>query len=234
MDGKIFVTVESCKQVLSYDIHGVDPKCYDTPYDAHGCGIIIHEGADCTAPGRPYYKFDAIQEDPWRTAKYKSSDATYHHGATAKDVEIYTGLGAHDIAGKTLVIYDYNGHALACSQLLPVKVLYTPHLVPFHDSHGKSSCTSGEIYVSTTNRHQLLSYDLHGVDPRCSETEFIPKKGCAIRIHDGESCNDIGESLWNEDEVKPDPWWEVRYYAVLEIGRRAKESAFSPACLRRM
>eukprot|EP00929_Paragymnodinium_shiwhaense_P057591 TRINITY_DN2882_c0_g1_i8.p1 TRINITY_DN2882_c0_g1~~TRINITY_DN2882_c0_g1_i8.p1 ORF type:complete len:699 (-),score=91.61 TRINITY_DN2882_c0_g1_i8:158-2254(-) len=151
---------------------------------------------------------ELLKKNPWNKVKYSAVgyQAQYEH------VPVYAGLGAPDVNGKTVVVYNAMGDRMACSTLEPVKVLYAPHLAPY-PGHKTDFCVDGEIYVSTKDRHQILTYELEGVDPRCSSKERLRDGRCSIRIHEGEDCIAAGEPYWVLGKNKDDPWNEVRYYA---------------------
>eukprot|EP00929_Paragymnodinium_shiwhaense_P059988 TRINITY_DN29_c0_g1_i4.p1 TRINITY_DN29_c0_g1~~TRINITY_DN29_c0_g1_i4.p1 ORF type:complete len:709 (+),score=67.71 TRINITY_DN29_c0_g1_i4:1079-3205(+) len=230
--GYVLIVVEHGTQFLWYDLHGVDPKCADYSrhniYSYYGCGIAIHEGMECSLPSKTFYDSTVVKHDPWKVAKYRADG----HEAEGKDLKVYTGLSGKDIDGKSLVIYDYAGHAVACSPIVRVKLLYAPDLTRYpraggddDDDFGAESgrCLAARFYIRTVDRHQVLSYKLHGVDTRCSKDfettcstckkKKLADKACTIRIHEGDSCFLVGDSLWNKAELQEDPWDDVRYYA---------------------
>eukprot|EP00929_Paragymnodinium_shiwhaense_P007591 TRINITY_DN1114_c0_g1_i8.p1 TRINITY_DN1114_c0_g1~~TRINITY_DN1114_c0_g1_i8.p1 ORF type:complete len:851 (-),score=75.67 TRINITY_DN1114_c0_g1_i8:13-2565(-) len=207
MDGYIMLSTKDCTQVLSYRLHGVDPECSKPGYgNEDACTIQVHEGETCDRPDKVYYK-KHVATNPWTKVRYTSTRYRAEH----EHVPVDAGLEADDVWGKTVVVYDSKGHQMACSRLERAKVAYAPRLAPYPGTE-TDLCIHGDIYLSTEKRSQTLTYDLTGVDPRCSTTDRLEEGRCSIRIHEGKDCSSAGKPFWIHGNNEYDPWNHVRYY----------------------
>eukprot|EP00929_Paragymnodinium_shiwhaense_P011763 TRINITY_DN1179_c0_g1_i4.p1 TRINITY_DN1179_c0_g1~~TRINITY_DN1179_c0_g1_i4.p1 ORF type:complete len:677 (-),score=107.72 TRINITY_DN1179_c0_g1_i4:300-2240(-) len=216
ISGYVIVKTDHYDQHLSYDVKGVDPACQETDHYGYGygpkykCGINIREGKKCSYPGKTLYDYASEASDPWLKVHYKSVEYKAKGKAVVKSKVL-----PHEIGGKVLVMHDSMGDRYACSPLVPVTMLYTPHFDIYPDAD-PWYCLGGKVTVKTIDNYQILSYELHDIDPGCKEQDWIddlPENGCGIRIHEGEYCSQIGEPYYDNTHLAKDPWLKVRYYA---------------------
>jgi len=57
-----------------------------------------------------------------------------------------------------------------------------------------------------------MSYSLFG-GTECEVAPDCVANGCGIQIHQGNSCDQVGEHVYNTDQLVDDPWLPVRYQA---------------------
>eukprot|EP00929_Paragymnodinium_shiwhaense_P071721 TRINITY_DN3643_c0_g1_i10.p1 TRINITY_DN3643_c0_g1~~TRINITY_DN3643_c0_g1_i10.p1 ORF type:complete len:812 (+),score=110.94 TRINITY_DN3643_c0_g1_i10:298-2436(+) len=229
VSGKIHVRSEGGYQMLSYDLHDIDHSCglkdkFSHPYS---CGIQIHAGWDCQATGDKLWNGkDDYHQDPWHIVRYHA------HGRNAKAhyVKLKTGYSMKDVIFRTVVVYDSYGKPIACSKLLAATHLVTEHhivayppkpIVCVHHPcvQPKPWDVSGDFDVTWYGDGKVVvAWRLNGVDPRCSEGDLHlhGKYRCAVYVHEGTHCNNVGPTYWDKKLVK-DPWEDVKY---LTNGRR--------------
>eukprot|EP00929_Paragymnodinium_shiwhaense_P086314 TRINITY_DN4683_c0_g1_i4.p1 TRINITY_DN4683_c0_g1~~TRINITY_DN4683_c0_g1_i4.p1 ORF type:complete len:625 (+),score=127.63 TRINITY_DN4683_c0_g1_i4:452-2326(+) len=209
IDGYVLVSTKDCKQVLSYHIAGVDSKCKaDGPYPPHGCGIHMNDGATCEEPGTTSWDRYQLKEDPWLKVKY----AAHGYTAAGEDVVVDTKLAPQYVHKKTIVLHDAYGERFACSQIVPVTLLYAPELETYPEADTEL-CVTGSLYVTTKDRYQEVTYDLEGLDSGCGEdAKHLPKNGCVIAIHEGASCEEVGEPHWDKKKFYSNPWATLQYH----------------------
>lgn len=103
------VTTSGTTQSGSFALTGVDSRCSATGTAANSCAIKLHAGTSCSAAqGNPYYA-GTVTTDPWGSIKY---DAT-----GSGSFSVNTGGSEADVVGKTFIVYDYDGAAVACAVL---------------------------------------------------------------------------------------------------------------------
>eukprot|EP00929_Paragymnodinium_shiwhaense_P000088 TRINITY_DN10023_c0_g1_i3.p1 TRINITY_DN10023_c0_g1~~TRINITY_DN10023_c0_g1_i3.p1 ORF type:complete len:578 (+),score=45.37 TRINITY_DN10023_c0_g1_i3:73-1734(+) len=211
IDGYVLVTTKGCKQILSYHITGVDPKCHEKgPYAEHECGIYMNNGGKCDQAGTTSWDRYKLKEDPWLGVRYVANE----YKTVADKVVVDTRIGARDVYKKTVVLHDSLGDRFACSTLVPVTLLYAAELKPYPYSDTKL-CVAGSLYVTTKNRYQEVSYDLEGVDTGCGsdgDDHDLPEKSCIVSIHEGHDCEAVGEPHWDKQSYYSNPWTAFRYY----------------------
>eukprot|EP00929_Paragymnodinium_shiwhaense_P086301 TRINITY_DN4680_c0_g3_i1.p1 TRINITY_DN4680_c0_g3~~TRINITY_DN4680_c0_g3_i1.p1 ORF type:complete len:884 (-),score=81.41 TRINITY_DN4680_c0_g3_i1:328-2916(-) len=210
LGGHVVVTTDHYGHQLSYSLNGVDPYCVSDHYKVdrypskYLCGINIREGNDCGKPQETLWDHSGLHADPWLRVRYHAIDYDTHGKVVVK-----THVQAQDLSGKVLVVHDSKGERLACSKLVPVSLLYAQDLNPYPSSDTRY-CVSGQVDVKSVKGYQVLSYQLHGIDPSCSTKDHLPKNGCGIHIHEGEGCEHAAGHWHAHDN---DPWLSVRYYA---------------------
>ena len=130
------------QQFITTQLSGVDPRCKNGPgAAANSCGIHIHQGTSCiTAPaGGHLYAPELTPIDPWTNVTYTSMQAeegvgdmlTYDGGMLIEDSDpmvtwaalpveytVPTGFDASIIEGKVVIVHDFDGSRIACSQIL--------------------------------------------------------------------------------------------------------------------
>eukprot|EP00929_Paragymnodinium_shiwhaense_P086297 TRINITY_DN4680_c0_g1_i3.p1 TRINITY_DN4680_c0_g1~~TRINITY_DN4680_c0_g1_i3.p1 ORF type:complete len:555 (-),score=46.01 TRINITY_DN4680_c0_g1_i3:379-2043(-) len=205
--GQVDVRGSEGEQMISYKLHGIDPSCSTTDeLPKNGCGIHIHEGRECADAAGHLHAHDS---DPWLSVRYSAEGDR----ASAWDVKVKTGLHMKDILFRTVVIHDIDGKRISCSKLYPAKHVVSRIVKPYLVTDTLNLVT-GDVRVAAYGGYEILSYDLRGVDPKCTDSGEVPNHGCAIRIQRGSSCEVPGSALWDNDEVRKDhPYERVRYYS---------------------
>eukprot|EP00929_Paragymnodinium_shiwhaense_P111491 TRINITY_DN795_c0_g1_i1.p1 TRINITY_DN795_c0_g1~~TRINITY_DN795_c0_g1_i1.p1 ORF type:complete len:490 (+),score=54.86 TRINITY_DN795_c0_g1_i1:1702-3171(+) len=114
--GRIKLTTRAYKQEIAYGLSGVDALCSGIgaePY--YGCGIVVHEGSSCSEPGKVFWDKASKKKNPWSDVRYVAGRRQKARGRKG----VHTGWNLADMVGRVVVIYDFNGNAVACSQMKP-------------------------------------------------------------------------------------------------------------------
>eukprot|EP00929_Paragymnodinium_shiwhaense_P086299 TRINITY_DN4680_c0_g2_i1.p1 TRINITY_DN4680_c0_g2~~TRINITY_DN4680_c0_g2_i1.p1 ORF type:complete len:911 (-),score=103.93 TRINITY_DN4680_c0_g2_i1:321-3053(-) len=117
--GDVTIVAYDGYHVVQYKLDGIDPQCSDSgTVPKYGCGIRIHEGSSCDEPGATYWDRDEVGKDPYKRVRYYSDK----DGSTYGQVTMYGGYDLSDVVHKVVLVYDYDGKAIACKALLPPPV----------------------------------------------------------------------------------------------------------------
>jgi len=215
--------------LLSWRITSADPRCDQPCTAARCCGLRIHEGTSCEAsPGPPLWNPVQSQEDPW-------TDLRYFESIAPTDLSLKTGLESGDLEGRTMIIYDFEGIALACGKI------EKSDAGPFQAYPGYDGdfLPAGGVQILSEGGKEALSWILTDVDPQCSTDLCTLPNCCGVHIHEGTTCENAGAHFWNAAEIPEDPWQTVRYKVlgqgpsianlVVVVTRLTKEDIFGRA-----
>jgi len=76
---------------------------------------------------------------------------------------------------------------------------------------------TGVVTVAGSDSGQVITFDLDGVDPRCSADDNSdgPKNSCGVHIHAGTTCTEAGGHEFNHS-LEHDPWLPISYKSDAE------------------
>lgn len=196
------------KQIISFDLEGVDTLCSGNPPDvANACGIHIHNGVSCGVDALGHYwNTKLVTVDPWKYVTYHSV------GTNAKldEVLLMTGLDGFDINGHTMIVHDSTGLRIACGIVEAPKLL-VPAFGKYLGYNGSLN-VQGSVEVSGkgsgVGAYQDIKWHLTGLPKRCLRGPGDLPNSCGIHIHKGFSCEDAQGHFYNTTE---DPWKHVVY-----------------------
>jgi len=200
----------------TYHFNQIDPKCENGAGSADkSCGLIIHEGTDCKAPGPPlpmdggcgYWMAD------WENSFYTSTPCTsescepafingYPRGNSFSKNENKENFQIDDYVGRVFMAYDYEGHPMMCSTLQPaVPAAKGGSYVAGHaEGWGEEgskfgiSAVKGVVGPLTMVNEEgkaegLLSWQLEGLDRRCNGgASTYHHRECSIEVVEETTC----------------------------------------------
>ena len=83
--------------------------------------------------------------------------------------------------------------------------------MPYYTYTGNLATAGSVGPMTTASTTQTFSYQLDGVDPKCSGGAGPEKNSCGIHIHAGKSCIENAEGHYFTGAVTSDPWKTVAY-----------------------
>ena len=162
-------------QVLSWDLDGLDVRCADGPgMDSDSCGVHVHDlsttpsiAHPCSQPAGGNYFSTDLGPDPWQKIVYTP---TAEGTSKASGVKVTSGREVWDLLDKVVIVHDYDGNRIACGAIEPCQLV--AFIIPGVNATCHASVT-GEVNVwpkgqGTYGAKQVLAWDLHTVDRRCS------------------------------------------------------------------
>mmetsp|Transcript_5014 Transcript_5014/g.14755 ORF Transcript_5014/g.14755 Transcript_5014/m.14755 type:complete len:379 (+) Transcript_5014:102-1238(+) len=234
VSGKMWVrmfsgaTPATAGQAFTFRLHGVDARCSSGPGPSpDSCGVQIHQATSCaSAGGGHHWNKKALRRDPWGAMTYTSvEDSMGGHVAGVVAAPVTTGLAGRDIEGRTVVVHDFDGRPIACAPLVgftwgippPVAMLSGPSVTKFASPTGRRSRVDGSVTfhdkpgLSKAATGVYMSYELTGVDARCSQGPGVAQDSCGVRLHKGTSCRDARGHRFNGEALRASPWPQVSY-----------------------
>ncbi|CAK0869060.1 unnamed protein product [Prorocentrum cordatum] len=211
---------DSTLQTLKWSLEGVDPSCTEGAGDGvpNACGIHVHTGGSCEVAEEVGGHLYSEEPDPWSSAAYSVSSG----GATAGSLTIETGLTLSELTGRALVVHQLaGGGRIACGILFAAPSIpaldFSKYPVagdPTYDGYDLARRAVSLAFVSEGT--QLLSWELSGLDEKCSSgRDPDTKNSCGIHVHSGRCTqwpSDIGPHYYNMAQLAAaDPWAEVSY-----------------------
>ena len=209
-------------QVLGWDLEGVDGRCAAGPNKSavNSCGVHIHDLSGTPTPDHPCSQAFgndsfAIDPDAWRQITYtpKSGEDDCAR-SRARGVRVTTGWEVPDLINKVVLIHDKAGSPIACGAIEPPSLV--AYITPAPGYEGRLK-VSGAVRVrgegqGNRGAKQVLSWDLHGADPRCAGGE-PHDMSCHIIIYTG-TCADLDEPFPNlppDYQLVREPWKDIIY-----------------------
>jgi hypothetical protein len=98
--------------------------------------------------------------------------------------------------------------------------ILTTEFMPYPDYTGNLSVKGSVEFVQSTSviPVQVMSFNLTGTDPECTDTLIAGPNACGIHIHAGTSCSNhslVGGHFWNMVALgDEDAWNPIRYTTV--------------------
>ena len=216
-------------QVLGWDLEGIDGRCATGPNTTanNSCGVVIHNLKSPT-PDHPCSQdfgtdVFAILPNAWLqiayTPKTEEDDCTR---SRARGVRVTSGVEVPDLINKVVLIHDKDGKAIACGAIEPPSLV--AYITPAPGYEGRLK-VSGAVRVrgegqGNRGAKQVLSWDLHGADPRCAGGE-PHDMSCHVIIYTG-TCADLDEPFPNlppDYQLVREPWKDIIYVGSEALGQ---------------
>lgn len=200
----------------TYHFNQIDPKCeHGAGSSDKSCGLVIHEGTDCKAPGPPLKMTGGCggwQAD-WANSFYVSTPCTsetcapafingYPRGNSFVKDESGQNFQIEDYLGRVFMAYDYEGHPMMCSTLQPAvpAAMGGSYVAGHAEGWGEEGSKFGisdvkgvvgplTMVMEEGVAEGLLSWQLEGLDPRCKEgAQAYHHKECSIEVVEETTC----------------------------------------------
>lgn len=194
---------------MNYNLAGVDAACVAHGDATNSCGLHIHTGFNCSAPGEHFY---ATEADPWTSDYYVATS----DGRAMGYIDVEYGYGFNESRGRAVVVHNYAGTPVACSTL-PMASDLTDHagisaMVPLPGAN-TTVPTAGTVLLAVSGLGVRMDYALTAVEPMCSSVGPAPLS-CGIHIHKGFSCDEPMTHYYNNVTYPADPWMYSAYTSL--------------------
>lgn len=203
--GTVLLSVTGLGVKMDYALTDVEAECAATGPAPLSCGIHIHKGFSCDEPLTHFYNNVTFPQDPWMYASYVST-GTMASGS----VVVSYGESWALTEGRVVVVHNYAGAKVACA-VIPQT---TDQVVAKEFKYlANETYTAGAVQLDFRANSVLMTYNLAGVDPTCTEPGTA-LNSCGLHIHNGTSCADasqVGAHYYDSHAFDTDPWATVVY-----------------------
>eukprot|EP00429_Kryptoperidinium_foliaceum_P038844 CAMPEP_0176163386 /NCGR_PEP_ID=MMETSP0120_2-20121206/83590_1 /TAXON_ID=160619 /ORGANISM="Kryptoperidinium foliaceum, Strain CCMP 1326" /LENGTH=356 /DNA_ID=CAMNT_0017500913 /DNA_START=59 /DNA_END=1130 /DNA_ORIENTATION=- len=212
VSGKMWVrmfsgaTPATAGQAFTFRLHGVDARCSSGPGPSpDSCGVQIHQATSCaSAGGGHHWNKKALRRSG--CASYDGPRWPRHRGPHGGGARLRRE--AHRLRATRGF---HMGHPAARRDA------FGPYVTKFASPTGRRSRVDGSVTfhdkpgLSKAATGVYMSYELTGVDARCSQGPGVAQDSCGVRLHKGTSCRDARGHRFNGEALRASPWPQVSY-----------------------